>query len=183
MISSNSALERFPPAIVLSPRLQTGTSSRAPTRAKRYTAPHSSATGKLRASAHTPASVVVHRSQLGENGCREPDYPRCSENSRNPVPVPGIMRRATSIQPSPSLTPAGMLAAWGRVLSGRDPVLSIEITRECSLSMRPLQEITACPSPMRRARSGGYSRRVTPSAIQNLPGSKPARKAKSWARS
>jgi MoaA/NifB/PqqE/SkfB family radical SAM enzyme len=38
------------------------------------------------------------------------------------------------IQPRPSLTAAGLIAAWGRILSGRVPVLSIEITRECPLS-------------------------------------------------
>jgi organic radical activating enzyme len=39
-----------------------------------------------------------------------------------------------SIQPKPSLTAAGLIAAWGRILSGRVPMLSIEITRECPLS-------------------------------------------------
>jgi len=36
--------------------------------------------------------------------------------------------------PNPSLTPRQLLAAWGRILSGRVPMLSIEITRECPLS-------------------------------------------------
>jgi organic radical activating enzyme len=36
--------------------------------------------------------------------------------------------------PNPSLTAAGVLAAWGRILTGRVPILSIEITRECPLS-------------------------------------------------
>ncbi len=36
--------------------------------------------------------------------------------------------------PSPSLTPREVLAAWGRILSGNVPMLSIEITRECPLS-------------------------------------------------
>src|SRR6202521_4140936 len=36
--------------------------------------------------------------------------------------------------PNPSLTARQVLAAWGRVLSGRVPMLSIEITRECPLS-------------------------------------------------
>jgi len=36
--------------------------------------------------------------------------------------------------PKPSLTPREMLTAWGRILSGRVPLLSIEITRECPLS-------------------------------------------------
>lgn len=34
----------------------------------------------------------------------------------------------------PSVTPREVLAAWGRILSGRLPLLSIEITRECPLS-------------------------------------------------
>jgi len=36
--------------------------------------------------------------------------------------------------PNPSLTPGQVLAAWGRILTGRVPMLSIEITRECPLS-------------------------------------------------
>ena len=36
--------------------------------------------------------------------------------------------------PNPSLTPRDMFAAWGRILTGRVPMLSIEITRECPLS-------------------------------------------------
>lgn len=36
--------------------------------------------------------------------------------------------------PNPSITPREILAAWGRILTGRVPMLSIEITRECPLS-------------------------------------------------
>jgi MoaA/NifB/PqqE/SkfB family radical SAM enzyme len=36
--------------------------------------------------------------------------------------------------PNPSITPRDMFAAWGRILTGRVPMLSIEITRECPLS-------------------------------------------------
>src|ERR1700676_1092511 len=36
--------------------------------------------------------------------------------------------------PSPSLTPRQLLTAWGRILIGRVPMLSIEITREGPLS-------------------------------------------------
>src|SRR5690348_17398619 len=36
--------------------------------------------------------------------------------------------------PNPSLRPSEILAAWGRILMGRVPMLSIEITRECPLS-------------------------------------------------
>jgi organic radical activating enzyme len=35
--------------------------------------------------------------------------------------------------PNPSLTYREVLSAWGRILSGRLPILSIEITRECPL--------------------------------------------------
>jgi MoaA/NifB/PqqE/SkfB family radical SAM enzyme len=40
----------------------------------------------------------------------------------------------TSTAPNPSFTPRALLAGWGRMLSGRVPILSIEITRECPLS-------------------------------------------------
>ena len=36
--------------------------------------------------------------------------------------------------PSPSITSREVLAAWGRILAGSVPMLSIEITRECPLS-------------------------------------------------
>ncbi len=39
-----------------------------------------------------------------------------------------------STVPNPSLRPREVLAAWGRILAGRVPMLSIEITRECPLS-------------------------------------------------
>jgi organic radical activating enzyme len=42
--------------------------------------------------------------------------------------------RMSSTVPNPSLTPRELLTAWGRILSGRVPLLSIEITRECPLS-------------------------------------------------
>src|SRR5579872_1319418 len=40
----------------------------------------------------------------------------------------------SSTVPNPSLRPREVLAAWGRILTGRVPMLSIEITRECPLS-------------------------------------------------
>jgi MoaA/NifB/PqqE/SkfB family radical SAM enzyme len=40
----------------------------------------------------------------------------------------------TTMKPNPSLSPREVLAAWGRVLTGRVPMLSIEITRECPLT-------------------------------------------------
>jgi MoaA/NifB/PqqE/SkfB family radical SAM enzyme len=39
-----------------------------------------------------------------------------------------------SAAPNPSLTPRELLAAWGRILQGHVPMLSIEITRECPLT-------------------------------------------------
>jgi len=39
-----------------------------------------------------------------------------------------------SASPNPSLRPSELLAAWGRILSGNSPMLSIEITRECPLT-------------------------------------------------
>jgi MoaA/NifB/PqqE/SkfB family radical SAM enzyme len=38
-----------------------------------------------------------------------------------------------SSSPNPSLTPRELFSAWGRILTGRVPMLSIEITRECPL--------------------------------------------------
>lgn len=40
----------------------------------------------------------------------------------------------TAARPKPSLAPREVLAAWGKILRGRAPMLSIEITRECPLS-------------------------------------------------
>src|SRR6202789_3368994 len=35
---------------------------------------------------------------------------------------------------NPSITPREILTSWGRILTGRVPLLSIEITRECPLT-------------------------------------------------
>ncbi len=40
----------------------------------------------------------------------------------------------TTAQPNPSITPREILSAWGKILGGKAPMLSIEITRECPLS-------------------------------------------------
>src|SRR5471030_517140 len=40
----------------------------------------------------------------------------------------------TSSVVNPSITPREILTSWGRILTGRVPLLSIEITRECPLS-------------------------------------------------
>src|SRR5882672_7707629 len=39
-----------------------------------------------------------------------------------------------STAPNPSIHASEILAAWGRILTGRVPMLSIEITRECPLT-------------------------------------------------
>ena len=44
------------------------------------------------------------------------------------------MPATTTTTPNPSLTAREVLAAWGRILTGSVPMLSIEITRECPLS-------------------------------------------------
>jgi len=40
----------------------------------------------------------------------------------------------SAVGPKPSIAPREVLAAWGKILRGRAPMLSIEITRECPLS-------------------------------------------------
>ena len=40
----------------------------------------------------------------------------------------------TITKPSPSITAREILGAWGKILTGKSPMLSIEITRECPLS-------------------------------------------------
>src|SRR5215467_216940 len=35
---------------------------------------------------------------------------------------------------NPGIRPGELIAAWGRIMTGRAPMLSIEITRECPLS-------------------------------------------------
>ena len=48
-----------------------------------------------------------------------------------PAPHPILM---SSTSPKHSLTAGQVFAAWGRILNGRVPLLSIEITRECPLA-------------------------------------------------
>lgn len=54
---------------------------------------------------------------------------RCSQSS-----IASIKGRMTSVGPNPSLSASELFSAWGRILTGRVPMLSIEITRECPLS-------------------------------------------------
>jgi MoaA/NifB/PqqE/SkfB family radical SAM enzyme len=42
--------------------------------------------------------------------------------------------RMTAAIPKPSIAPREVLEAWGKILRGRAPMLSIEITRECPLT-------------------------------------------------
>src|ERR1700689_3931943 len=51
-----------------------------------------------------------------------------------PAPTLVHQRAMTTNVPNPSLRPRELLAAWGRILTGSVPMLSIEITRECPLS-------------------------------------------------
>ncbi len=46
----------------------------------------------------------------------------------------GHLRNMTTAQPNPSISPREIISAWGKILSGKAPMLSIEITRECPLS-------------------------------------------------
>ncbi len=57
-----------------------------------------------------------------------------SANQVHPDALQAHPNVVTPTTPNPSLTPREILAAWGRILTGRIPMLSIEITRECPLS-------------------------------------------------
>ena len=50
------------------------------------------------------------------------------------MPSPSIKGAMNPTAPNPSLRPSEILAAWGRILTGSVPMLSIEITRECPLT-------------------------------------------------
>ena len=39
-----------------------------------------------------------------------------------------------AVAPNPSITKREILSAWGNILTGKVPMLSIEITRECPLT-------------------------------------------------
>ena len=51
-----------------------------------------------------------------------------------PIGFPEHLREVGLAGPNPSITPRELLAAWGKILTGCAPLLSIEITRECPLS-------------------------------------------------
>jgi len=53
---------------------------------------------------------------------------------RQPRPSIGHHIDMSTAHPSPSITPREILSAWGKILTGKAPMLSIEITRECPLS-------------------------------------------------
>src|ERR1700688_3757502 len=48
--------------------------------------------------------------------------------------VPAPVATVATPAPKSSLTSRELISAWGRILTGRVPLLSIEITRECPLS-------------------------------------------------
>src|ERR1700757_2612585 len=50
-----------------------------------------------------------------------------------PAGIPHQMLMANTA-PNPSIAAREILTAWGRILTGRVPMLSIEITRECPLT-------------------------------------------------
>src|SRR5690349_8122838 len=57
--------------------------------------------------------------------------------TKNHISQPSGTHQSQHMQtakPRPSISPREVLAAWGSILSGRAPMLSIEITRECPLS-------------------------------------------------
>jgi len=51
-----------------------------------------------------------------------------------PSAIPKHPTRMPTAQPNPSITPREIMSAWGKILGGKAPMLSIEITRECPLS-------------------------------------------------
>jgi MoaA/NifB/PqqE/SkfB family radical SAM enzyme len=69
------------------------------------------------------ASTIFILSEFRVSGS---DHPRDTSVRRYTVTM-------TNSSPKPSLTPRELLAAWGRVLAGRVPLLSIEITKDCPL--------------------------------------------------
>src|SRR5580704_7136273 len=52
---------------------------------------------------------------------------------KQPRPSLGHHIDMSTAHPSPSITPREILSAWGKILTGKAPMLSIEITRECPL--------------------------------------------------
>src|SRR5271156_407480 len=51
-----------------------------------------------------------------------------------PRAIPKHPTHMPTAQPNPSITPREIMSAWGKILGGKAPMLSIEITRECPLS-------------------------------------------------
>src|SRR5690349_13090364 len=57
--------------------------------------------------------------------------------TKNHISQPSGTHQSQHMQtakPRPSISPREVLAAWGKILRGNSPMLSIEITRECPLS-------------------------------------------------
>jgi hypothetical protein len=57
-----------------------------------------------------------------------------SSSSMQPRTNPKHPTSMATAQPNPSITPREIMSAWGKILGGKAPMLSIEITRECPLS-------------------------------------------------
>jgi MoaA/NifB/PqqE/SkfB family radical SAM enzyme len=57
-----------------------------------------------------------------------------SSSSMQPRASPKHPTSMATAQPNPSITPREIMSAWGKILGGKAPMLSIEITRECPLS-------------------------------------------------
>ena len=76
----------------------------------------------------------------------------------------------TTAQPNPSITPREILSAWGKILTGKVPMLSIEITRECPLQLSGLLRLWR-RAPRRRQtsyRPERFSRRRVVNGVLDL---------------
>ncbi len=83
---------------------------------------------------------LVERDEGIDSKRRRTLSPRNNSDALNPrndaSPVAGYASNPVmnTPRPNPSLTAREILGAWGKILSGKSPMLSIEITRECPLS-------------------------------------------------
>src|SRR5258706_12806555 len=93
----------------------------------------------------SPATVVrVARKFSGEafnkpNDINTMERPRSPSQKLHPNKISHPSgahqsHRMNTTKPKPSIAPREVLAAWSKILRGRAPMLSIEITRECPLS-------------------------------------------------
>jgi sulfatase maturation enzyme AslB (radical SAM superfamily) len=61
-------------------------------------------------------------------------YARIHRNEASPHHRKASKGVMNATKPNPSVRPREVLSAWGKILNGKAPMLSIEITRECPLS-------------------------------------------------